>query len=60
MSSRRHSGCPYWIAVDIPPSTRSTVKSRGSDQKVVYVNESLSILETTPSVSDPASLTVDS
>ena len=32
----------------------------GSDQKVVYVNESLSILETTPSVSDPATLTVDS
>lgn len=32
----------------------------GADQKVVYVNESLSILETTPSVSDPASLTVDS
>ncbi len=32
----------------------------GTDQKVVYVIESLTILETTPSVSHPASLTVDS
>jgi hypothetical protein len=41
-------------------SYRTCSVAPGSDQKVVYVNESLSILETTPSVSDPASLTVDS
>jgi hypothetical protein len=32
----------------------------GANQEVAYVNESLVILETTPSVSDPASFTVDS
>lgn len=41
-------------------SYRDCTIAPGADQKVVYVNESLTILEITPSVTDPASLTVDS
>jgi hypothetical protein len=41
-------------------SYRDCTVAPDADQAVAYVNESLVILETTPSVSDPASLTVDS